>query len=237
MHPSLTQIKDYRRSGEPQEIAEHLDSCERCQSVLEGLENLDSIASGMDLNPEELVSQSRKQVRTKIEGSKTRRFYTFIRYAASIVIIAGISWIFLNRTGEDVGLLEQEITSVYKAPPVLRNSTIEIWSNFSTLYQNSNFEEAFQLLESLDRKTGQLEFYKGLCKIYQPNPDYELAISFLSDSSVSRSRYAQQATYVTALCYLKMEDLENAKRILSQIQLTPTHYKIKESAELLETLP
>ncbi len=236
MHPSLAELKDFKQSGEPPVIAEHITSCERCQSILEGMEHLDTIANASNLSTDQLIDQSNTRVKQRFVDRPKRKF-TFIKFAASLLIIAGIGWVVMNRSGEERNLLESEITTMYKAPPLLRSNGKEDWARFSILYQESNFTEAFDLLESMEGKSGQTEFYKGLCKIYQSNPDYHQAIIFLSDPQVKKSRYVQQATYISALCYLKINDFQNAKKTLTQILQRPNHYKINESAELFETLP
>lgn len=235
MHPSLIELKDFKTSGEPPMIADHVSSCERCQTILDGIENLESLASQSGVANEQLTEQSKERVRERIKKQSSKRKRTFLRYAASILLLAVAGWFFLNPDEEKGSFSDQAISSIYKAPPLLRSNEEGTWNKFISLYEEKAFEEGFKLLNDIG-VSGQSVFYQGLCKIYQPEPDLNQAIIFLNDPLVQKSRYAQQANYIAAVCYLQLGDQSTAKKILKTIRTIPSHYKFEEAAILLEDI-
>ena len=231
MHPSLTELKAYLQQGKPEQVGLHIESCERCQTTLAGIENLAEVSKSHDLDVDSIIEDSSKRVRSKI-STRQQAKYTFLRYAAAILFILGSSWLLYDYSSEQP-LLETELAMTYKAPPLLRSSEQSNWNDFQQHYSAKRFGKAFEQLAQFEPKTGQTEFYKGLCKLYLQNPDYAKAVEYFESALVTKSRYAEQANYYTALSYLKIEEVEKAKKILKRISESDNHYKQKEAAELL----
>lgn len=237
MHSSLNEIKNCIKTGGPPDVAKHIESCERCQTIFNGLENLDVISDSNNSNTTETIQQSKDRVLQQLHKHRKKRKPTILKFAASILIIAGLSWVISQQSdNDDLKLVDNEIAAIYKSPPVLRNNQADDWSQFSLLYVAEKYEEAFDLLVTLETSSGQSEFYKGLCKMYQAKPNFDEAIIFLNNELVQKSRYSQQASYFKALCYLKIEDIQSAKKLLVEMQQVPNHYKLEEVILHLEDL-
>lgn len=102
-------------------------------------------------------------------------------------------------------------------------------------YSRKNYEEAFQLLNALEKPelSDELKFYLGVSALGS-NHESE-AITVFTELGIERSgRYYQQIRWYLALAYWKNENVIKAISLLEGIE--KGQYKFAEAQELIELL-
>jgi TolA-binding protein len=108
------------------------------------------------------------------------------------------------------------------------------WKMAMDAYRNNNFTEAYKLIDKLENKTAEQQFYGALSAIYQESPDYRTAASTFRDF-VDRNDavYAEEARWFLAYALFKLQDKDAAKTILQSI-INKKGYNYKKAEEILK---
>jgi len=172
------------------------------------------------------------------ETSGKKRLPIF--WAASIVIGLGFLTLFwLNGGDIDNKELYTAYFEVYPniiAPPVRGSDSIsEIQKDFMP-YERRDFKSASTIFEQRfeDTNAPYYLFYQGVSELELGHTNK--AISILEKHKAYRDRFESYSNWYLALAYLKMDDLEKSKILLSNIiaQQTYNHSKAKELLQQLE---
>ncbi len=189
-------------------------------------------------NPEYQVQFHAFQQKSKgISKAKSRRstFKTWSISVAIAVLIVLVGY-FLLRTlsvlpGEKLYFAYYEPKQV---PDSLINSENPIISEAISNFRNKEYEQAETLFEKLkvEDESDFAQFYLGLCQLELDRP--EKAIPTLSLVS-QKSDYFFEATWYGAMSFLKLNKLEEAKRLLLINDANPNFYSEK-AEEILQKI-
>ena len=110
----------------------------------------------------------------------------------------------------------------------------DVWNEGFSAYNANNFADAAHLL-SKDKDNPEAMVYSGIA--YLNSDQTAKAIQILNDASSLEgiSSFEDIRQWYLALAYLKAEDIDAAKSLLSSISVAD-HYKKQQAKELLEKL-
>ncbi len=121
-----------------------------------------------------------------------------------------------------------------------RNNTpqSEAWNEAMSAYSNQDFEKTIDLLSPLvnDQNfqfSDRGKLYLGVSLLM--TNEYQKAISTF-DAIPSESSYFQNAEWFSALSFLKMENIIEAKNAFQKMANQPRHFKQEEAKTILEKL-
>jgi FimV-like protein len=117
----------------------------------------------------------------------------------------------------------------------LRKNIDAIWLEIQNLYSQKKYDQALEKLytiQTLDpsfeiQSADEFYFYQGL--FLMQDDQHKSAISSFQQVKMT---YTEKATWYSALSYLELGDVENAKQLLKEI-LSHDFYSFKESAKEL----
>ena len=171
--------------------------------------------------------------------SSVKRLLFKISSAAAILIIAiGLWSIFSSKHST-----EELFADYYQPYQVIdgqtRSENKEINQQFMDAvrhYKKEQFDYAsveFEKLLKIDKNSSKIILLFSITQIEQQN--YAKAITGLNDIILTNGEFTIEAKWYLALCYLKTDQLNNAKDLLKELSVTPGYFKNK-SAELLNEL-
>lgn len=129
---------------------------------------------------------------------------------------------------------EKLFLKYYEPKPVpdsVINSENQMLNEAISNFRNKEYQEAQSLFEKLkdEDESGFAQFYLGLCQLELNRP--EKAIPTLSLVS-QKSDYYFDATWYGAMSFLKMNKLEEAKKLLMISDANPNYYSVKAEETL-----
>ncbi|WP_430428187.1 tetratricopeptide repeat protein [Maribacter litoralis] len=175
-----------------------------------------------------------------VPSQKKQNFWKPLSIAASITLLIGISWFVFN---SDVfnGTEELYAANYEKYPNTVYTITRGDATDESLerlafeAYETDDFETAITYLTELKEKTrlDYVDFYLG--QAYLANGDYLKATEKFQEIISINSEFKDEGYWYAVLANLKLEQEEEAEKLLEQLIKIGT-YKRNEAAELLEKL-
>jgi TolA-binding protein len=161
--------------------------------------------------------------------------------AVGAFLVAG-SW-FLMRPTTSTNPVEAyaiEMQAAIKAPEVRMgqnpNAPELDWQQAKTAYAAKDFKKAgdeLQKIVELGKATTEQQYYLGLSRFFQQNPDYNAAIGAFLQVQKGGWIGEDEVNWLLALAYLKNNDQPNAQKTLEAI-VAKNGYKAKEARQLLK---
>jgi tetratricopeptide (TPR) repeat protein len=175
----------------------------------------------------------KKQFLNHSDSKPKSRIKTWIfTFFIAILVATGGVLLFLNLStpiGEKLYKVYYKPFPVEKLKPLMTNPTIK---DGREAYLAKNYEEAITRFEYLEvqGESDQVKFFLGLSYLGNDRP--EKAIPVFSMISSSSSLYGNTSWY-TALAYLKLNKLNEARSHLQKATSTPGLFR-REAAEILK---
>ena len=172
------------------------------------------------------------QLNTKKGGSK-RGFKLFRPIAASLLLLIGVSIVLFLINKSQKGLFENYYEP-YPVEDVTRGESSNFPNKIALKYSAGKYEEIILDLEQLVKESPKNNLHKPyLGNSYLNLNKEDKAIRVFS--TINENIYKEEALWYTALCYLKINDIENTKSALNNVVLYNGIYK-KNALELLGEL-
>lgn len=224
-HPSLDDIKQHLKAPQSAELQAHIENCETCAAIRQGLLNLQAITQSTE--NEAFIEESKASTFQRIGSKSNTRIPNFFAYAAVLAaIVVSAILVIVNNTGQD--LLDQELSSVYPVPTTLRSPELSNGDQFVRFYQKGDFENAKKALNQAPTSAKTI-FYRGMVNLYLEEPNYFETIALLKDPLIAQSIYQEDAQYYLLLCALKTQQLTMADSILIKMEkLNSRHTKLAQ---------
>lgn len=184
----------------------------------------------------EMLSDFEAEART--ENSIEKRFPTKWLVAASIALIAGLTYFFTVNSSVSTQDLYVQNFEPYRnvVYPVVRGEDAQDEKTKAfAAYQIGKYEEALPLFAELytTEKSPYYLFYRANALI-QLNRAKE-AIPLLKEHLKTNGNLVEKSPWYLAMAYLQLDDEENAKIMLDSVVAIGT-YKVDEAKNLLDAL-
>lgn len=178
----------------------------------------------------------------KHEQKKTRIFplKRLLQIAAAVTLLAVSIFLIkgINQSSSTTDLFAANFE--LPAAAVERNATPQsaAWNDAMIAYANQDFKKTIDLLVPLvDQRdfpfADRGHLYIGLSQLMQ-NENQKAVNNF--EAINSESSFVQDAEWFRALAFLKIDDLEKAKKALQKIADQPRHFKYQEAVGILKQL-
>ncbi len=263
-HYSFEKLADYvdgKVSVDQKEaIEQHVEACEICQNILEGIHHhythvspsrtdIENYLDGFLVKQQALIEAKQQEVggtreRANVRSLNAGRTNVWLKVAAILLLGVGVLGIYriMAPTSSPYQLAEQHLEESYPMPTIRGGQVLEgeneRWQAVVDAYQKKDYTMATTLIEKailVDGEAGKRYFYLGLSYLQQDPPQAQKAIAPLQKVLASKNRYQEQAAWYLALAYLGSDQLEKGKTQLQQIVDKET-WKAKEAAALLGDL-
>jgi len=200
-------------------------------------------SSEMELRDKLDISRQRWEIKQKHAGRVVSFFRNKYLVAASValLIMAGgalITWLLSSKSTFSGEALFAE--NYHRPDPPnysVRDFETDSVAGFAFReYQHRDFVGAIKhFTEALqdDPSRSEVQFYLGIT--YLESDENELAIQAFKQVIDDKSIYLEEARWYLALCYLKIEDMENTRQLLQVISGSSSLRK-EQAAELLEAI-
>lgn len=173
------------------------------------------------------------------EPTKIRQLFKPLISIAALVLL-GIVGLLVFQLNNTTSL--KNLTSQYLAEPLPNITVLMGDDNKNKLqaeavllaYQNKEYDFATQLFEKMENPANQLCFYAGLSYLYKKPRESQKAIVNFEKVIQSPNNFTEEALWYISLCYLDINQTEEAKKYLSQIKETSTNYQ--QAAKLLKKI-
>ncbi|MDW3194431.1 MAG: hypothetical protein R8G66_18790 [Cytophagales bacterium] len=229
-HPNIDQLKS---RADLEWVEKHIDSCERCRSMVEGLELLNQHRE-KDQSLDQMLNSSMVRTWNLIdEQLPTQRSNKKVWYGAmagALVLIVGVWAVFSVKSSD--GMVDWE--APYPAP-AFRSNDLGISGTFGEYYQQGQYKEARKELKK-EATSGENQFYIGLTYLYQEEPRPDSALHLFNSDLVLQSLYMESARFYAAIAHIKLGDTIQSKELLNNILAQEHHANRREAAALLELL-
>ncbi|WP_149274997.1 tetratricopeptide repeat protein [Pareuzebyella sediminis] len=187
---------------------------------------------------EQRTASTEEQTEAHREAPKTKSFPKKWLVAASIALLAGLTYFFTaNQTANPHDLFTENFVPYRNVThPITRGEETNDAKNQAFLaYSKGNYQEALPLFTALytSAKEPYYLFYKANALI-QLNRAEE-AIPLLQEHLQTDDSLTDKSTWYLAMAYLQLEDTKKAKEALKKVVEMNT-YKAKEAKQLLEEL-
>ncbi len=186
-----------------------------------------------------ITAQERKKLKVKLQSfeSKKSTFPKWLAYAASILIIVGITyWIYILNPSNDKLYSQYFETYPNVVEPIIRNNDGETTIRLQAFeaYENGAYEKSAELFNGIVESSGDepARFYLALSLMNLE--DLSEASEILSQTTWS-PKFSDKALWYLALCQLKLGNIPESKSTL-RIIAESGGYQSKEAAELLNKL-
>jgi hypothetical protein len=177
---------------------------------------------------------------------KTAKIVTFNprpmmwKAAAGAFLVAGSWFLMRPATSNPVEAYAAEMQAAIKAPAVRMGqnpSESELdWQQARTAYAVKDFKKAgddLQKIVNAGSATTEQQYYLGLSRFFQQNPDNKAAIAAFLQVQKGGWIGEDEVNWLLALAYLKNGESENAQKTLEAI-VAKNGYKAKEARQLLK---
>ncbi len=121
--------------------------------------------------------------------------------------------------------------------PIVRGDDTSDLTEAFMLYENGNFSKANELFSSLLNQNydPNVDFYYGLSLLELDNVE-EAVIRFKEVQQNENFQFKSELLWFQALGYLKIEDYQNASKVLIQLENFDNNFKSKKRSELQDAL-
>jgi len=244
-HPTFEALENFLQTGEPPEMAEHIDNCEQCRAITEGLSQVMVVAEQKGITADELMKESSERSKQQIDAHleananrPTRVLWPWLSAAAAIVLIFAFIWL-LPGQNDLFGESTAQLAVRHQAPVTVRSATADsIWLSFGKSYKEGDYDLALSTIQKIPQSemNWEKEFFKGLSFIYNRNPDYQLASGIFQKISEDENRFSAKAIWFNSLCLIQLKQTEAAEPLLRKI-VEAGSYKAREAQVLLDLMP
>ncbi|MBN1183909.1 MAG: tetratricopeptide repeat protein [Bacteroidales bacterium] len=177
-----------------------------------------------------------------IKNISKMRFIHMIKYAAAILIVAGLGTVLLlvNKKHYSSNQLYSMYYKPYDADIINRSAKISSNKILEgiTYYQKGFYDEAYSIFSSLFEQNNtcmEALFYKALSSIGMEN--YEEAIQSLQILIENgNSAYTTHADWYLGLCYLKLNQTEKAVTVFNTLKDSTSHFYSVKAKEMLKKI-
>ncbi len=228
-HPDIDQLEEH---SDQEWIKAHVDSCERCSAIVEGLQLMKQESLKRKQPIEQLISNSKERSWDVIDQQLPKhRVASKVWFGSAVVtlLLLAIGWIVFIDQSSSEGL---DVNSPYPAPAFRSSVDTEA---FIIHYRNGNYEMARKELQRTEL-SGENMFYTGLTHLYQTTPSPDSALMYFNSIEVQQSLYAENAAYYTAIANLMLGDTAVSRRQLEIIEKEIHHSNQEEAQTLLQIL-
>ena len=176
---------------------------------------------------------------------RTRRPWLLAAAAAGVLLLVSLWWLLSPSQSElppqdlYAEYMEAPFVSVTRAPTV--DSLTPRWMEALGYLHDSLYQEAIPLLDTLlqdssffTRYGGQGVVYLGTALMHEG--DFEAALEQF-DRVGDENPYMDQVIWYKALCYMKLNRVDTATQLLSEIGENKFHFKQGKALELLKHYP
>ncbi len=245
-HANYEQLVDFHHGLMDEEsktkIKSHLESCERCNAIYEGVKMLQDGKESEAPGFLEHVRQHQISALTNTRKSSlnaSNRWKATLAIAASLTILVLLAWPLLSEDADS--LVTAYIEEAHSPATIERSSATEITelNEALTLYNNGQFDQALILFIPIITKggeTGEVQFYAGLSHLLKKEPSAIEAISLFEKVLKGDSRYRQQARWLLSLAYYQSGAYNKTAELLRKISSDTSHFKYAQAAKLLDAL-
>lgn len=178
-----------------------------------------------------------KQEQKKVKIFPLKRL---LQIAAALVFLVVSVFLIknINHTSSTTDLFAAHFELPDPAGERNANPQTEIWNKAMAAYSKQDFKKTIELLSPLVKQNDfpfadRGNLYVGLSQLMQ-NENQKALESF--DAINVESSFVQDAEWFRALAFLKMENLEEAKKAFQKIVDQPRHFKHKEAVEILDNI-
>lgn len=168
-----------------------------------------------------------------IEPKNKQRWLYYIVIAASVLLLITFGYLFTNRTLSN----ETLFTTYFDPYPNLittRNNDTSPFGKAMESYSHHKYEKAIQAFKEVSKNKQTFEdliFYKGISYLALSLPNEAIP---LFEQLEDLEQYKEQITWYMAMTYLQLDEIENTRKRLLQIE--EGSFKYAEAQELLEQL-
>jgi TolA-binding protein len=160
--------------------------------------------------------------------------------AVGAFLVAGSWFLMRPATSNPVEAYAAEMQAIIKAPEVRMGqnpSAPELeWQQARNAYANKDFKKAGDELQKIveaGKATPEQQYYLGLSRFFQQNPDNKAAIAAFLQVQKGGWIGEDEVNWLLALAYLKNGESENAQKTLETL-VAKNGYKAKEARQLLK---
>lgn len=177
------------------------------------------------------------QIENIVSGhtSEIKQYGTNLKWfwaAAIIVVVASVTYFFLNSTDTLNQKLAQYLSEPYAISDQVRSGASQETQDWIKAYKTADYSKTIDLLTKSDSLTSKERLYLGLSYLYNDQDD--LSIDQLNEPFGSPYLDPQRKWYL-ALAYLQSEQSALAIPILEELQSNKS-FKATEAKELLALL-
>ena len=171
--------------------------------------------------------------------SRRRTLYYITAIAAALLIAVFAIILSINTNNLDQQL-NDHIAQHHHAPTTTMGTpnSNERWELAIVAYQQAEYEGAATQISAIiddGTTTPELYFYLGLCQLYQHEANYEAAVDNFNRVLATSNAFQEETKWFISLAYLKLQQLEDARRHLEQLA-NAQGWKSIEARQLLESV-
>lgn len=172
-----------------------------------------------------------------MESQNEKRRFLLVAVSVTLVIVTSVGVYLMN--GPSSGSLYNEYYSTSDLPSLVQRNVESTTLEEATLeFEGGDFGDALVLYEKYRMETPEPRpeayLYEGMSQLELD--DFEGAVKsfdrFINSNSVDRLK----GLWFKALAYLKAEDIQNARAVLSNITEDSSNFNYQKARKLLEKL-
>jgi len=188
---------------------------------------------------DEETEVSTKHKVDKLDSTKVKKLTpNWIKMAAAALVFLALGvglFMMTNQNMSSPQLAQNYLEEPYAAPVVSRGeSAEEIWNEAIVAYKKEDYNQAVSLIQQIVDKGEAKDihrFYLGLSQLYKNNSTPKKAIEQFQE--IKSGYYFDSAKWYEGLAYLKLDNQEQAKAVLSKIKDSS---RSNEVSKLLDSL-
>lgn len=179
-----------------------------------------------------------RKAKPKPIHSSYRLLKTIASLAAvlALVFLAGLFFLPQDKTPDQQA--DDYIALYHPDPLILRGQQSEAWQNAIQSYKKRDFDKMLESMQPLvNQPNASLEqlFYMGLAHLYTSPPALDSSLYYFSlNTQKDKITYQEDIDWYTSLIYLKQGKIEQARALLSAIQLRKSKYQDRAHTLLQE---
>jgi hypothetical protein len=173
-------------------------------------------------------------------GKQKIKYKTWLSIAASVLIFLSIGYMFFwnnsSAKNDKLYAIYYETFPNIEAPTTRGDNTLDIKSEAFFAYDSKDYKKAKELFSEIYKaeKTDYAIFYIGLSEMELNEHKKAIKTFSLFEGDANNNFYYYIKWYLS-LCYLKENDIENAKKLLNEVAKNTNPFQLK-SKELLSKL-
>lgn len=188
-----------------------------------------------------LAKEERTQVKIATTPAKKIRL-SYLLAAASILLLVFVGYLRHNiPSGTSPQELYTQNYDAYQLPFNTGAIDIEqaLWTTAGSFYQQKEYTKAIPLLMTLleQTKDSNAKAQLALAICHMEIAQFQEAIQIFTEMQKNKSgRYADHATWYSAMAFLGLDDLKSSKKLLNEIIQDRSNYFYKQAYEVLKKM-